>query len=137
MNGAMSARIAQLVRSLIVTCLIGLLAAASDTSHAAGVIRTVALSGQHPPGTPSGVAYGDTFGTAAAINDAGQVAFDFPLVGGSPPGALNEGIWSEGSGNLALVARGGDPAPGPSGSTYYGFFLPLINNVGFVAFRAT
>jgi hypothetical protein len=114
----------------------------SFTTHAA-TLRTVALTGQQAPGTPEAVTF-NSFGYASSgsfsfgpvINDAGQVAFGAQLTGSGA------GIWSEGSGNLALVARRGSQAPGaPDGATFGTFghlnapFL-LFNNAGQTAFYA-
>ena len=47
----------------------------------------------------------------AVLNDAGQTAFTAVITGSN-----NTGLWSEGAGSLALVARRGSQAPGtPSG----------------------
>ena len=72
---------------------------AQTVAHAA-TLRTVALSGQQAPGTPDGVVFGGFF-EPPVLNDAGQTAF---LADGY-------GVWSEGSGSLALTARVGDHAP--------------------------
>ena len=94
-----------------------------QASSRAAELRTVAFAGQHAPGTSSGEIY-DTFGAhfsgppstrvfrGPALNDAGHVAFRANLAG-SGVGAMNDkGVWSEGSGNLELVARTGNAAPG-------------------------
>ena len=46
-------------------------------THAA-TVRTVALSGQHAPGTPEGVYYGGRLWHWVVLNDAGQTAFRRP-----------------------------------------------------------
>ena len=54
-----------------------------------------------------------------ALNNAGQTAFVAELSGSGVDGYNDDGIWSEGSGSLALVARSGDHAPGtPSGVNF-------------------
>ena len=108
-----------LMKRLNCLVLVGLLFA--STAHAAAV-RTVALSGQQAPGTPSGVNYsGFTF---PVLNDAGQTAFNASLSGSGVDSTNEQGIWSEGSGSLALVARNGNQAPGtPSGVNYVGFLI--------------
>jgi len=102
-------------------------------------LRTVALSGDHAPGTPADAVYG--WFEVPAMNSSGQTAFNAHLrfsLGGVERG--NErGIWSEGSGSLGLVARVGSPAPGwPSEDDYYSFSSrsPTINATGEVAFGA-
>jgi uncharacterized protein YjbI with pentapeptide repeats len=114
---------------IVTACAIAPLAA-----HAAS-LRTVALSGQHAPGTPDGVNFmpwESAFGIPV-LNNMGQVAFwgrlNLPAVDSS-----NDGIWSEGSGSLALVAREGDNVPGIG--TFSSFDWPVINDVGHTAFVA-
>src|SRR5262245_36469427 len=81
-------------------------------TNAAG-LRTVALTGQTAPGTSSGVNYesfGNFFGDYGTItklrfrgpvlNDSGQVAFRANLTGSGVGSANNQGVWSEGLGNL-------------------------------------
>ena len=91
------------------------------SSHAAA-LRTVALTGQHAPGTDSGVNF-DTIDAhlsgysvfvfrGPVLNDTGQVAFRANLIGSGVGSTNKVGVWSEGSGNLGLVARTGSVAPG-------------------------
>jgi hypothetical protein len=118
-------------------------------------IRTVALSGQAAPGTPEGVNYNsfDPYYVAAGgfdpyaglvrgpvINDAGRTAFRAGLSGAGIDSTNNQGIWSEGSGSLALVARTGMQAPGmPEGTNFarrsdLELFTPVLNDAGQTAF---
>ena len=101
--------------------------------------RTVALEGQQAPGTPTGnsfllfdrISYTD----APTINNAGQVAF-VAAIGGDGVNEFNaEGIWSEGSGSLALIAREGNQAPGTN-KNFLAVASPIINENGNVAFQA-
>src|SRR5262245_13362560 len=79
-------------------------------------VRTVALTGQQAPGTPSGANFYGFF--VPVINNAGQTAFNAWITGSGVDGTNYIGIWSEGSGNLALAVREGSQAPGtPSGVT--------------------
>jgi hypothetical protein len=95
----------------------------------AGVVRTVAFENQHAPGTPANVTY-STF-SAPTLNATGQTAFD------ALTDDIRWGVWSEGYGTLALVARQGNPAPGaPSGVTFSSFYSPAINDAGQTAFVA-
>jgi hypothetical protein len=76
----------------------------------------------------------------AVLNDAGQVAFRANLTGGGVDFSNNQGVWSEGSGNLTLVARTGSQAPGaPSGVNFstdpaLELFFPVFNDAGQTAF---
>jgi hypothetical protein len=88
--------------------------------------------GNHAPGTASGVNF-LTF-SAPALNGASQVAFRAILTGTGVTNANDQGIWSEGSGALDLIAREGSPAPGtPSGVNFAGFDSPVLNSAGQVA----
>ncbi len=107
-------------------------------SEGSGSLTLVARAGSHAPGTPSGVNYGNDFETPV-LNDAGQIAFFATNLPGSGVvlGINDGGIWSEGSGSLALVARVGDHAPGtPNGVNYYDVYDPVLNNAGQTAFLA-
>jgi hypothetical protein len=114
----------------------------------ASAVRTVALTGQQAPGAPGGVIY-ESFGAelgnvsffhGVALNDAGQTAFRANLAGNGVDFANNQGVWSEGSGSLALVARTGNQAPGaPNGVNFstdpaLELFTPVLNSAGQTAF---
>ncbi len=119
-------------------------------SEGSGSLAMVARSGSHAPGTPSGVNYFSFLGsglTSPVLNDAGSTAFRAQLTGSGIVGNTNDtGIWSEGSGSLALVARSGSQAPGtPSGENFSGFGVafgissnpigpPVLNDAGQTAF---
>ena len=76
------------------------------------------------------------------LNDAGQVAFRANLAGDGVDSTNNQGIWSEGSGSLSLVARTGSQAPGaPAGVNFrtdpqLELYSPVLNDVGQTAFFA-
>lgn len=112
-----------------------------------GELELVVASGEQAPGTADGVTFWDPEPFALfqgmykpSLNDAGQTAFFASLAGSSVDGFNNTGVWSEGSGSLALVAREGDAAPGTEPGTV--FYIderdvdrpPLINAVGKTAF---
>lgn len=84
----------------------------------AAPLRTVALTGQQPPGTHASVEFSGFF-RSPSINSRGQVAF---WAGASVPGILASasGVWSEGSGELRLVELIGTE--------------PVINEAGDVAY---
>jgi hypothetical protein len=106
-------------------------------SEGSGVLDLVTRSGDHAPGTPSGVNFSEAF-FAPTLNAAGQTAFKAILRGNGVNESNHIGIWSEGSGTLDLVARGGSHAPGtPSGVTFNGNFPSLVlNDTGQTAFHA-
>lgn len=88
-----------------------------------------------PPGTASGVRYA-SFGNLS-LNDAGAVAC-FAVLDGP---AVNQfelddyGVWSNRNGQMTLVARGGQHAPGfPSGIDFAFVLAPQLNNAGQMAY---
>jgi len=99
-------------------------------SEGGGSLALVAREGDIAPGTS------DTFFffREPVLNDAGQTAFVGRVNSGN---STNDGIWSEGGGSLALVAREGDIAPGPGTSDFFSFFaFPVLNEAGQTAFLA-
>ena len=88
-------------------------------SEGSGSLALVARSGSQAPGTPSGVNFSDFLCRSPVLNNAGQTAFYATLTGSGVDSTNDQGIWSEGSGSLALVARSGSQAPGtPSGVNF-------------------
>ncbi len=83
--------------------------------------RTVALTGNRAPGTNFGV-FSDF--SAPVMNNLGQVAFHSYLSDTNVVGD-NRGIWSEGSGTLAIIAQAR-----PSGGFNAFGTTPLINDAG-------
>jgi hypothetical protein len=79
---------------------------------------SVALSGQPAAGTPSGVNYGAL--TSAVINSAGEVTFEGPVRGsGVVVGSNDQALWAGTPGNVSLVMRIDEQAPGfATGTTY-------------------
>jgi formylglycine-generating enzyme required for sulfatase activity len=110
-------------------------------SEGSGSLALVARQGSHAPGTPSGVNYGNATFANPVLNDAGQTSFfTTNLTGSGVVSGINDsGIWSEGSGTLALVVRKGDHAPGTASGVNFSFLdsLPVLNNAGQTAFRAS
>jgi hypothetical protein len=100
-------------------------------SEGSGSLGFVARGGDPAPGTPEGVNY-DSFLVQSGFNDVGQTAFFAFVTGDGVDPSNDQGIWSEGSGSLSLVARSGSPAPGtPDGVNIREFFYPAeINNEG-------
>ncbi len=97
----------------------------------------VAREGSRPPGTPLGVEF-EVFGNIATpvIGSTGQVVFTANVRGSSVGGINERGIWmTDPAGQLIMVARGGNPAPGPGpASKFTSMGLPSINGSGQVAF---
>src|SRR5262245_9418962 len=131
-------------RLLVVqTLLIALAAFASLATAAMGtvVLRRIAVTGDHAPGSPPDVAFFGEFGVVAlGIDRDGHVAFE-ALLAGPNVSAFEEGIWIERGGALTLVMRHGDQAPGLAPGVTFAtnpFFLPLAPDVGAgrIAFRS-
>lgn len=94
-----------------------------------GGLHAVARSGQSTPGLP-GEAFRDF--SVPVLNAHGHVAFLASLASGKG------GLWSEGNGELALVASTGEQAPGaPAGVTFAGFGNGSLNGRGQFAFTAS
>jgi hypothetical protein len=105
-------------------------------SDRSGSLVLVVREGDQAPDTPSGVNF--SFLGGAPLNAAGQTAFRAFVVGNGVDPTNDEGIWSEGSGSLRLVARGGNHAPGTSlGVNFSEFESPAINAAGHTAFLAS
>ena len=106
-------------------------------SSSSGTLGLIARTGETPPGFVGGEVF--DYLQEPSINNLGQTAFWASINGDSVTGFTDEGIWSETSGSLALVARDGDPAPGASIGTTFGPFSPysvLINDIGQTTFTA-
>jgi len=103
-----------------------------------GTLAPVALQGRQAPGTPPGAKFGIP-NDQVAISDSEATAFASSLVvgEGGVTASNDSGIWSEGGGTLALIAREGNPAPGtPDGAVFKLLNPPVINGAGRVAFLA-
>jgi len=103
-------------------------------SEAGGSLGLVARGGSAAPGTPAGVNFTSNF-SELLFNNAGQAAFRNVLAGTGVDSTNNSAIFSQGSGTLDLVARGGDAAPGTGpGVNFTIFESPVMNNAGQAAF---
>jgi len=98
-------------------------------SEGGGSLDLAVRTGSVAPGTSADF----SFLSSPNFNGAGQVAFWGELTGPSVTSNNNRGIWSEGSGTLALVARTGDVAPGTS-ADFSLLINPVLNGVGQTAF---
>ena len=107
----------------------------ANFSAASEGLRTVALTGRPTP-ISLDINFNRFERDTVVLNDLGQVAFVSRI------GVANTtALFSEGGGNgLALVAQGGEQVPGgPTGEsfTFFTHADPVINNNGFIAFRAS
>jgi hypothetical protein len=110
-------------------------------SDRSGALELVARRGSQAPGTPAGVNF-EHLRIEVTLNDADQIAFYALLAGNGLDSTNDRGIWLEGSGNMTLVARAGNPAPGTPDGVKYSHFSPFqvgqltLNAAGQVAFGA-
>lgn len=100
-----------------------------------GTLEMLACGGLAAPGTAAGVTWSAFSGTfhIPVINNSGQAIFPGGLQGPGVNFGNSVGIWAGTAGNLQLIARGAEPAPGlPTGVVYSSFSSPSINNSGTV-----
>jgi PKD repeat protein len=101
------------------------------TRNASG-LNLAALTGEIAPGTAS-----DPFlyFNHVNINSSGQVAFDASL--DIADTTRDHGIWAGSPGNIGLVVREGDPAPGTAGETFGNLVMgPNLSDSGAIVFFA-
>jgi hypothetical protein len=104
-----------------------------------GAVQLVARTGVVAPGT-GGLQWSKLAGVGQILRPSGKIAFPGELSGAGP--TAKGGIWAGSAGNLQLVAREGDSAPGTtlnfaSGNRYFQAGLHLaMNDAGAVALRA-
>jgi hypothetical protein len=105
-------------------CLIAIVVGLLLSDPAFAATRTVAFRQDTAPGVPG--ALFNTFTSAPALNDRGEVAF-IATTSGTP----TTGVWSEGGGSgLHLVARTGSIAAGTVGLNFQDFRRIVLNNPG-------
>lgn len=108
-------------------------------AEANGGLRLVARQGGQPPGVAAGAKF--SWLPSQILNDRGQVAFLGSMLDDGSGGVTflnSDGIWSEGFGSLALIARTGSPAPGLAATNPLQRILTLaFNNAGQAAFYGT
>src|SRR5687768_12875037 len=104
---------------VIVLCILCWANAANFSS--AQSFRTVALTGDLPPGMPAGSRFAGF--DVPTINNDGRLAFRAALqltLGVNDNN--NSGIWSDGLGPLSLIAREGTQAPGTAAGANFSLF---------------
>ncbi|TWU28147.1 DUF7453 family protein [Bythopirellula polymerisocia] len=109
-------------------------------AQADGDLRTVALSGDQVPGVDPGVMF-SSFGSsvleasAPMIDASGRTAFLSLLTGAGVNSTNDFGIYSEGGGTLAEVAREGNQAPSADpGVVFSSLRSPVFSAAGQTAF---
>ena len=108
-------------------------------SEGSGSLDLVTRSGFAAPDTEPGVTFSVL--SAPVLNGVGQTAFSAGLRGPGIHGFNGEGIWSETSGSLRLLAREGQHAPGTSPGVIYDNIDSdanglSLNNAGQIIFRS-
>ncbi|NOZ41460.1 MAG: hypothetical protein GXP24_14725 [Planctomycetes bacterium] len=107
-----------------------------------GSLQLIARTGTQAPDTPSGANFRAL--RLSNLNRAGRIAFSANLQtrAGGVTFDNDQGIWSEGSGTLSLVARRGDQAPGTPVDATFSLIVsfnpegPRLNDAGQTAFTA-
>ncbi|MGB0717183.1 MAG: DUF7453 family protein, partial [Phycisphaerae bacterium] len=84
-----------------------------------GSLLLVARAGDFAVGAGPGVFFGDFNNVEPTINDAGDTAFQVGLTGTGVDDTNDRGVWAQTSGELALIAREGDQAPGTAAGTVF------------------
>ena len=106
-------------------------------SDGSGSLTLIAREGSEAPGTNadfSSLGMGNSF--MLTLNDSGQTAFLGWLTGEEVDDSNRTGIWSEGKGELNLVVRTGDEAPGTNSQFSY-LGMPVINEAGQTLFMGS
>jgi hypothetical protein len=101
-----------------------------------GVLGLVARAGSQAPGVTAGTNFSDF--SSPVSNNAGKVAFQALLTGFGTGLTSNNGVWSDASGSVALVARQGTTIPGATSGEKFDYFPAVtINDAGKVDFLAS
>ncbi len=111
-------------------------------SEGSGSLNLLARAGSVAPGTSAGATFSQfSFGTTTfnpLLDNVGQTVFLAPLTGTNVDVTNDEGIWSERSGLLSLVAREGNAAAGTGPGVVFGNLAePLLNTAGQTVFWGT
>jgi hypothetical protein len=105
-----------------------------------GTISLIVRSGDTAPNT-DGAVFGQHDSTIVfgppKLNNAGQVLFSARLNGVEVNHWNSDSIWLQEKGDLSLIVRAGQSAPGTSGRNFWGFGRPWINETGQILFGAT
>jgi hypothetical protein len=90
------------------------------------------------PGVP-GATFDNVSDNSLGMNAQGRIAFQSSIIGGGVIATNDTGIWTGTPGNLTLVAREGDVAPGTGGLTFGNTTGPFmcLNGAGQVIFQNT
>ena len=105
-----------------------------------GALELVARTGDRAPGTPEGVVFGGSTprsGIRGVLSDdEGGLMITSTLTGDGIDDTNNLGVWFDASGDLELVARTGDQAPGMPDGVKFDHVSGQINAAGQIAIKA-
>ncbi len=100
-------------------------------SDASGSLSLVARAGQQAPGTGFGVQFKDfSFNDRMMMDGLGRTYFEATLQGSGVSTANDRGFWRESQGNLSLLAREGNLAPGLGVTAIFTTLSNLVVNSG-------
>jgi len=109
---------------------------AAMLSNRSGSLEFIEREGDAHPDLPAGVLFGEP-ASQAVVNASGRNVFVNMLQGATVTPDTTFSLWSEGSGQLKLVALGGDPAPGTgAGVNFFSFNSQSMNAAGKIATAA-
>jgi hypothetical protein len=95
-------------------------------SDATAQLELVAREGSHAPGTPVDVNFDHFYNVPSPFDDSGHVSFITTLVGeGGAPVPNYYGVWAGRTGDLRVVTRFRDRAPGTPGNIRFDY-LSLV-----------
>jgi hypothetical protein len=109
-----------------------------------GQLQVVARKGTAAPGMQDGIVFGfegndENPFRFTALNDQGQIAFGGYVKGPDVTTETNSGLWFGEVGNLQLIAREGEAAPGAAAGVVFGDLWrasPQLNATGQLVFSA-
>jgi len=98
-------------------------------SNASGSLSLVARAGQQAPGTGFGVQFKDfSFNDRMMMDGFGRTYFEATLQGSGVSTANDRGFWRQSQGNLSLLAREGNLAPGLGVTAIFSNLSNLVVN---------
>lgn len=101
-----------------------------------GAVQLVVRAGQQAPGTTTGTVF-SLLSSSPAFSADGRITFQSTLAGPDITQSNASGIWTQDTGgNIQLVARAGNSAPGTTANFGMIAGAPSVNSLGNIAFTA-
>ena len=91
-----------------------------------GNLELLVRKGDPAPGTEEGTVFTSFNGRSLVITQSGDVAFQATLGGDSVDASNNLGFWVGSPGDVSLIVRAGDEAPGAPGTFFTRNGLPAV-----------